>query len=75
MQAIHAAETIEKVRRIIMEGRRVTIQEIAHEEGIITVSVHSSLTEDLGMWLILLTQSKLPDLENTLFDRFLTLST
>lgn len=46
-QAIRSVETIEKVRRIIMEDRYVTILEIAHEIGISTRLGHSTLTKHL----------------------------
>ncbi|PNF38932.1 hypothetical protein B7P43_G07456 [Cryptotermes secundus] len=40
---------IEQVQTLVMEGRRITVRELANEIGVSTGSVHSSLTEDLGM--------------------------
>jgi hypothetical protein len=43
------ANVIENMRSLILEGRRLTVREIADEVGISTGSAHSILTEDLHM--------------------------
>jgi transposase len=43
------ANVIENVRSLILEDRRLTVQEIADVVGISTGSAHSILTEDLHM--------------------------
>ncbi|PNF33903.1 hypothetical protein B7P43_G06496, partial [Cryptotermes secundus] len=40
---------IEQVRTLAMEDRRITVRELSNETGVRTGSVHSILTEDLGM--------------------------
>ncbi|PNF36792.1 hypothetical protein B7P43_G11160 [Cryptotermes secundus] len=40
---------IEQVRTLVMEDRRITFRELANEIGVSNGSVHSILTEDLGM--------------------------
>jgi hypothetical protein len=42
-------DVIDKVRTSIMEGRRLTIQELVDEVGISKGSANMILTEDLGM--------------------------
>jgi hypothetical protein len=40
---------IDQVRKMVIQDRRVTVQELAEEVGISTGSVHSILTDDLAM--------------------------
>ncbi|PNF25138.1 hypothetical protein B7P43_G01979 [Cryptotermes secundus] len=40
---------IEQVRTLVMEDSRITVRELVNEIGVSTGSVHSILTEDLGM--------------------------
>ena len=42
-------KVIEKVRHIVIKGRRLTLRKIVEEVGISRGSVHSILTEDLCM--------------------------
>ena len=45
-------DLIDQVRSLVMQDRRVTVQELAEEVGISTGSVHSILTDDLTMWRV-----------------------
>ena len=45
-------ELIDQVWTFVMQDCHVTIQELAEEVGMSIGSVHSILTDDLGMWRV-----------------------
>ena len=42
-------ENVEKVKKIVMENRRITIREVAEDVGILVWSCHAFFSEILGM--------------------------